>query len=156
MTRRPAVLSVVCAVLAVLLLAAGGIFLYLRVQLLSSDHFADRAVSALRHKEVRRAVAERIVTEAIDRGSPDLLTARPILRSAVEVVIATPPFESLVRAAAREAHRVLFDTHKPTVAVDVEDAQKLLIPALKSVDPQLARELPRQLDPTIAKLDKRA
>ena len=85
--RRPAVLSTVCAVLAVLLLAAGGLFLYLRVELLSADHFADRAVEALRHKEVRRAVAERIVTEAIDRGSPDLLTARPIIRSAVEVVM---------------------------------------------------------------------
>ncbi len=154
--RRPAVLSAVCAVLAVLLLAAGGLFLYLRVELLSADHFADRAVDALRHKEVRRAVAERIVTEAIDRGSPDLLTARPIIRSAVEVVIATPPFESLVRAAAREAHRILFDTKRPTVAVDLEDAQSLLIPALKSVDPQLARELPRRFDPTIVKLDERA
>src|SRR3954468_2608798 len=118
MTRGPAVLSVVCAVLAVLLLAAGGIFLYLRVELLSADHFADRAVDALRHKEVRRAVAERIVTEAIDRGSPDLLAARPILHSAVEVLIRTEPFESLVRAAARETHRVLFDTSKPTVAHD--------------------------------------
>src|SRR3954463_8612097 len=127
-TRRPAVLSAVCAVLAVLLLAAGATFACLRVELLSADHFADRAVDALRHKEVRRAVAERIVTEAIDRGSPDLLTARPIIRSAGGVGIATPPFESLVRAAAREAHRVLFDTKRPTVAVDLEDAQSLLIP----------------------------
>src|SRR4051794_31249286 len=155
-TRRPAVLSLVCAVLAVLLLAAGGIFLYLRVQLLSPDHFADRAVHALRHKEVRRAVAERIVTEAIDRGNPDLLSARPVVRQAVEIVIATPPFESLFRAGVRQAHRVLFDTNKPTVAVDLRDAERLLVPAIKSLDPQLAKELPKRLDPTIAKLDERA
>src|SRR3954466_12265222 len=156
MTRRPAVLSVGCAVLAVLLLAAGGIFLYLRVQLLSADHFADRAVEALRHKEVRRAVAERITTEAIDRGNPDLLSARPVVREAVATVISTPQFESLFRAAARQAHRVLFDTNKPTVAVDLRDAERILVPALKSLDPQLAKKLPRSLDPTIAKLDERA
>src|SRR4051812_24646324 len=155
-TRRPALLSTVCAVLAVLLLAAGGIFLSLRVELLKADNFADRAVEAVRHKEVRRAVAERIVTEAINRGSPDLVAARPLLRSAVEVVIRTPAFEGLVRAAARQTHRVLFDTKKPTVAVDLADAQRLIIPALKSVDPDLADELPRRLDPTIAKLDERA
>src|SRR3954470_20417484 len=154
--RRPAVLSVVCAVLAILLLAAGGIFLYLRVQLLSADHFADRAVEALRHKEVRRAVAERITTEAIDRGNPDLLSARPVVREAVATVISTPQFESLFRAAVRQSHRVLFDTNKPTVAVDLRDAEKLLVPAIKSLDPQLAKQLPRQLDPTIAKLDERA
>src|SRR3954469_20910907 len=156
LARRPAVLSVLCAVLAVLLLAAGGIFLYLRVQLLSADHFADRAVKALRHKEVRHAVAERIVTEAIDRGNPDLLSARPIVRGAVEIVIATPQFESLFRAAVRQSHRVLFDTNKPTVAVDLRDAERILVPALKSLDPQLAKKLPRSLDPTIAKLDERA
>src|SRR3954449_5763145 len=154
--RRPAVLSVACAVLAVLLLASGGIFLYLRDQLLSADHFADRAVKALRHKEVKRAVAERIVTEAIDRGNPDLLSARPIVRSAVEIVITTPQFESLFRAAVRQSHRVLFDTKKPTVAVDLRDAEKLLVPAIKSLDPQLAKQLPKDLDPTIAKLDERA
>lgn len=145
----------VCAVLAVLALAAGAILLYLRVELLDEDGFADRAVAAVQDPQVRATIAERAVAAAIE-VEPDLLSARPLLLSAVRSAIDTPAFEELVRAAAINAHRVLFDEEEPTVAVDIADAAELIVPAVRSVDPELAEELPERLEAPLATLDRRA
>src|ERR687895_621736 len=120
-----------CAALSVVALAAGAILLYLRVELLDEDGFADRAVE------------------------PDLLSARPLLESAARGAIDTPAFEGLVRAAAINAHRVLFDEEEPTVAVDIADAAELIVPAVRSVDPELAEDLPERLEAPLATLDRR-
>ena len=143
-----------CAALSVLALAAGAILLYLRVELLDEDGFADRAVEAVRDPQVRSALADRIVSAAIE-VEPDLLSARPLLESAARGAIDTPAFEGLVRAAAINAHRVLFDEEEPTVAVDIADAAELIVPAVRSVDPELAEDLPERLEAPLATLDRR-
>jgi hypothetical protein len=151
-TRR--VLAGVCAALAVVALAAGAILVYLRVELLDEQGFADRAVEAVRDPQVRATIADRVVVEAIE-FEPDLLSARPLLESAVRGAIDTPAFEQLVRAAAINAHRVLFDAEEPTIAVDIADAAELIVPAVRSVDPELAEELPERLEAPLATLDRR-
>jgi hypothetical protein len=148
------VMAGVCAVLSVLALAAGAILLYLRVELLDERRFADRAVEAVRDPQVRATIADRAVGAALD-VEPDLLSARPLLVSAVRGAIDTPAFERLVRVAAINAHRLLFREEEPTVAVDIADAAELIVPAVRSVDPELAEELPRRLEAPLATLDKR-
>ena len=144
----------VCAVLSVLVLAASGILVYLRVELLDERGFADRAVEAVRDPEVRGTIANRAVDAALD-VEPDLLSARPLLVSAVRGAIDTPAFERLVRVAAINAHRLLFDQEEPTIAVDIADAAELIVPAVRSVDPELAEDLPGQLAAPLATLDRR-
>ena len=144
----------ICAALSILALAAGAILLYLRVELLDEQGFADRAVEAVRDPQVRATLADRIVSEAIE-VEPDLLSARPLLESAARGAIDTPAFEGLIRAAAINAHRVLFDEEEPTIAVDIADAAELIVPAVRSVDPELAEELPERLEAPLATLDRR-
>jgi hypothetical protein len=148
------VLAGVCAALAVVALAAGAVLLYLRVELLDEESFADHAVEAVRDSQVRATIADRAVSAAIEL-EPDLLAARPLLVSAVRGAIDTPAFERLVRAAAVNAHRVLFDEDEPTIAVDIADAADLIVPAVRSVDPELAEELPGRLEAPLATLDRR-
>jgi hypothetical protein len=148
------VVAGVCAALSILALAAGAIFLYLRVELLDKQGFADRTVEAVRDPQVRATIADRVVTAALE-VEPDLLSARPLLVSAVRGAIDTPAFEGLVRAAAINAHRVLFDEEEPTIAVDIADAADLIVPAVRSVDPELAEELPGRLEAPLATLDRR-
>jgi hypothetical protein len=148
-------MAAACAVLAVLATAAAGLLAYLRLELLDPDRFADRAVAAVQRPDVRDAVAARVVTQAID-VEPDLLSARPVLEQVVQEVITTPAFATLVRAAAREGHAVLFSRDQPTVLVDVADAARLVTPAVRSVDPALAADLPRRLRAPLATLDNRA
>jgi hypothetical protein len=148
------VVAGLCAALSIVVLAAGAILLYLRVELLDEQGFADRAVEAVRDPQVRSTLADRIVSAAIE-VEPDLLSARPLLESAARGAIDTPAFEGLVRAAAINAHRVLFDEEEPTVAVDVADAAELVVPAVRSVDPELAEDLPERLEAPLATLDRR-
>jgi hypothetical protein len=148
------VVAGLCAALSILALAAGAVLLYLRVELLDEDGFADRAVEAVRDPQVRSTLADRIVSAAIE-VEPDLLSARPLLQSAARGAIDTPAFEGLVRAAAINAHRVLFDEDEPTVAVDIADAAELIVPAVRSVDPELAEDLPERLEAPLATLDRR-
>ncbi|HEV2874377.1 MAG TPA: hypothetical protein VGW14_04450 [Thermoleophilaceae bacterium] len=148
------VMAGTCAALSILALAAGAILLYLRVELLDEEGFADRAVVAVRDPQVRATIADRVVAAALE-VEPDLLSARPLLVSAVRSAIDTPAFEGLVRAAAINAHRVLFDEEEPTVAVDIADAAELIVPAVRSVDPELAEELPERLAAPLATLDRR-
>jgi hypothetical protein len=148
------VIAGVCAALSILALAAGAIFLYLRVELLDEQGFADRTVEAVRDPQVRATIADRVVTAALE-VEPDLLSARPLLESAVRGAIDTPAFEGLVRAAAINAHRLLFDEEEPTIAVDIADAADLIVPAVRSVDPELAEELPGRLEAPLATLDRR-
>ncbi|HEV3376113.1 MAG TPA: hypothetical protein VG126_02425 [Thermoleophilaceae bacterium] len=148
------VVAGLCAALSALVLAAGAILLYLRVELLDEQGFADRTVAAVRDPQVRATIADRVVVAAIDL-EPDLLSARPLLESAVRSAIDTPAFEGLVRAAAINAHRVLFDEEEPTIAVDVADAAELIVPAVRSVDPELAEDLPSRLEAPLATLDRR-
>jgi len=143
-----------CAALSIVALAAGAILLYLRVELLDEQGFADRAVEAVRDPQVRATIADRVVVAALE-VEPDLLSARPLLVSAVRGAIDTPAFEELVRAAAINAHRVLFDEEEPTIAVDIADAAELIVPAVRSVDPELAEELPGRLEAPLATLDRR-
>jgi hypothetical protein len=144
----------VCAALSVLALAAGAILLYLRLELLDEERFAERAVVAVRDPQVRATIADRAVGAALEL-EPDLLSARPLLDSAVRGAIDTPAFEQLVRAAAINAHRLLFDEEEPTIAVDISDAAELIVPAVRSVDPELAEELPATLRAPLATLDRR-
>jgi hypothetical protein len=144
----------ICAALSILALAAGAILLYLRLELLDEDGFADRVVVAVRDPQVRATIADRAVGAALEL-EPDLLSARPLLDSAVRGAIDTPAFEQLVRAAAINAHRVLFDEDEPTIAVDIADAAELIVPAVRSVDPELAEELPATLETPLATLDRR-
>ena len=148
------VVAGLCAALSILALASGAILLYLRIELLDEDGFADRAVEAVRDPQVRSTLADRIVSAAIE-VEPDLLSARPLLESAARGAIDTPAFEGLVRAAAINAHRVLFDEEEPTVAVDIADAAELIVPAVRSVDPELAEDLPERLEAPLATLDRR-
>ena len=148
------VVAGLCAALSILALAAGAILLYLRVELLDEQGFADRTVEAVRDPQVRATLADRIVSAAIE-VEPDLLSARPLLESAARGAIDTPAFEGLVRAAAINAHRLLFDAEEPTIAVDVADAAELILPAVRSVDPELAEDLPERLEAPLATLDRR-
>ncbi|MDP9399985.1 MAG: hypothetical protein M3P39_03350, partial [Actinomycetota bacterium] len=148
-------LAALCAVLAVLVAAVAGVLVFLRVELLSPERFADHAVEAVMRPDVRDAIAERVVTQAIE-VEPDLLTARPLLEGVVADVVEAPAFQRLVRAAAREAHRVLFDPQEPPLVVDIVDAARVVVPAVRSVDPELARELPRRIEAPLAALDRRS
>jgi hypothetical protein len=123
----------------------GGTCLYVREQLLDSHAFADRTASALAREPVRRVVAREIVVQAIDKSSPDLIAARPLITSAVETAVGTRQFRGLIHTVAEQAHRLLFQ-RGGNVAFSIADAGTVVISALRTLAPKVAAKIPPDLD----------
>jgi hypothetical protein len=144
--------SYVLIVAAAACLLVGGLAWYAREEIVDPDRFADHAVEALHNDEVRDVAANEFVVNIVDRGSTDLVSARPIIESVVATVVRTRPFERVFRTAAVSANRLMFTHEKESVAFDIADATKLVKPALKSVAPAVAKELPDGLDAELLRL----
>jgi hypothetical protein len=153
--RARGIASIVLATVAAILVVVGIVAFYARTEIIDQEAFGDRAVAALDDDEVRHLVGREIVTGLIDRGSTDLVAARPLVESIVDAALQTEPFRRLIRSAAVEANRTLFVRDHRSVALDLSDAAKLVRFAARSVSPKLAREIPDDLEPDLLKLQKR-
>src|SRR4051794_29053877 len=134
-------LSVVLIVVATVLAVAGGVALYARQEIVEPHAFADRAENALERDAVRQVVAREIVVQLIDRGSTDLISARPVIEEVVDFVVASRPFRPVFRRAALQAHRVLFVRDTGNAAFDLADAGTVVESALRSVSPRTAKKI---------------
>ena len=146
--------SVILVVLGAILLFAGAVTLYAREEIIDREAFADRAVAALDDEGVRHLVAREIVVNLVDRGSTDLVAARPLLESVVGAIVQTQPFRSVFRRAALEANKVFFVRDRSDTLVNLGDAATVLQFGVRSVSPKLGREIPADIDPELFTLDR--
>ncbi len=153
-SARP-VASAVLLVLGAVLLLVGSIAFYVRSEIVAKEAFADRALVALEDDGLRKVVRREIVVNLIDRGSTDLVAARPLLESVVDVVLQSAPFRKIFRQAAVEANQVFFVRDKKNALFDISDSAELVRFALRSVSPKLAKEVPKDLDATLLTLRRR-
>ena len=153
--RARATASVLLVIVAALLLLAGAVAHYARTEILDQDAFADRAVEALDDDRVRKVVRREIVVNLIDRGSTDLVAARPLLESVVDAVMQSAPFRALFRRAAVETNRLFFTRERRNALFDISDAAELVRFALRSVSPKLAEELPEDFEADLVTLRRR-
>ncbi len=153
--RARSALSVALAVLGAAALVVGGSCLYARTEMLDSHAFADRTVAALMQEPVRRVIAREVVVQVIDRGSPDLIAARPLINSLIEAVVATPQFRGLIRLAAEQGHRLLFD-RGGNVAFSIADAGTVVLSALRTLAPSVASRIPQNVDAKLLDLRRQS
>jgi hypothetical protein len=146
--------SVVLSLLAALATVAAIVALYAKAEIGNRDAFADRAVAALEDPAVRQVVARQVVVGVLERGSPDLLSTRPLLESAVQTIVGTGPFRSLVRGAALQGHQLLFDRGDAFV-LDLADTGTVVLSAVRSLAPDVASRLPEHADATLVDLRER-
>ncbi|HTA35064.1 MAG TPA: hypothetical protein VK761_00005, partial [Solirubrobacteraceae bacterium] len=147
--------SVALAILAAAAVLVGGTCLYLRADVLDSHSFANRSVAALQRAPVRRVIARELVVQVIKQSSPDLLAARPLLNSLVEAVVATPQFRGVIRLAAEQGHRLLFE-RGGNVAFGIADAGTVVISALRTLAPDVAKQIPTNVDTRLVELRKQS
>ena len=152
--RTRSVSSVVLVVLGAVLLFVGVIALYAREEIIDREAFADRAVAALDDDGLRHLVSREIVVNLVDRGSTDLVAARPLLESVVDAVVQTQPFRQVFRRAAIETNKVFFVREKSDALVNLGDAATVVGFAVQSVSPKLARDIPNDINPDIFNLDR--
>jgi hypothetical protein len=146
--------SIVLAVLGGVLVLVGAVLLYARTDVIDQDRFAEHTAEALADDEVREVIAIEIVVQLLERGSTDLVAARPLLQTVVDTVIETRQFRDVFREAAAEANRLLFVRDRSNVAVDLADSVEIVRFALRSVQPGLADQIPKGVQVELAKLGR--
>jgi hypothetical protein len=134
-------LATVLVVLTSVVLAAATVAGYVQRALFDSDQFADRASSTLADSSVRSLVADRVTDEVVLRHQADLLSARPIIASAISGVVGASAFRSLFRRAALDVHRAVFERDQDTVVLTVADVGTVVATALRALQPTLARRV---------------
>lgn len=137
--------------LAAALALAGLSASYAKLELADPDAFADRSVEALQSDAVRVVIAEQIAVDVLERRSPDLLATRPLVLAAVEAVLGTKEFSRVLRRAAFIAHGLILRGDRD-VRVELDEIQDILVPALQTASPELAAEIPDDIDPQIAEI----
>jgi hypothetical protein len=129
------------AVVAAVALTLAAVALFAERNVFSADGFADRTEETLRSDAVSAELARRLSDAAI-RAQPDLVAVRPLVAGAAEGIVRSAAFRSLVRAAARDVHRSVFDSDANTVTLTIVDAGVLLNEALNHLRPDLASRIP--------------
>src|SRR3954454_11093150 len=131
------VLVVLACVVLVLALVAG----YVRLTVIDSDQFANRATAALRDDSVKSLIAEKITDDVVLSNQSDLLAARPIIESVAAEIVGGRAFTRLFRAAVRDVHRAVFNRDQNTVTLTVGDVGTVLSAAAERLQPSLAKRL---------------
>jgi len=128
-------------VLASLLLFATALAWYVRVAVLDSDGFANRATAAVQDASVRTLIADRVTDEVVLRHQADLVAARPIISSAISGVVGSGAFRSLLRRAVLDAHRAVLSRDQNTIVLTLGDVGTLAGAALEKLRPSLAAQV---------------
>ena len=144
------------AVLAAVATVGAVLALYLHFEVGERDAFADRTAAAFDRPEVRRVVAREVVVQLIDRGSTDLVSARPVLEGVVEALVGTPPFQRLVRGAAAQTHQLLFEREDSSLVFDLADVSTVVLSGARSVSPDIAKRVPDDVDARLVDVRERA
>jgi hypothetical protein len=154
--RSRGALSVALVLVATVAALMGGVALYVRSEIVDSSAFAGRAVNALHQPTMQRVLTREIVVQLIEKSSPDVVAARPVIESVGQTVIASQPFAQVFRLAVEHGHRLLFERHGGNVAFDLADAGTVIASALRSVAPQIAKRIPQRVDAVLLTLRRRS
>jgi hypothetical protein len=151
-TRR--ITSLVLLVSGAVILFVGGITLYLRQEVFDSESFAAHASESLGDDRVGLAVADPITDEVIANGPDQLINARPVVESGVQGVIESRPFRDLFQDAAARAHRTLFSRDRDELVLNLADTGAFVIDAVKSISPQIAKQIPKDIKPGLIEVTR--
>jgi hypothetical protein len=154
--RLRVAVSIVLAVVASLMALAGGVALYARDEIVDQSAFADRAVDAVHQPVLQRVLAREIAVQLVEPSLADAIAARPVVESAVKLVIGSTPFVPVIHLAAEHGHRLLFERGGGNAVFDVADAGTVVSSALHTLAPGLAREIPRRTDAVLLALRRRS
>jgi len=148
-------LSTVLTVVAMVFVLLGGTTLYLREEVFDAGAFGDRAAASLQKSDLRGTISDIVVATAIEKGTTELIQAKPLLQTVVDGALGTPAFGPIFRHAALNLHKAAFTRDDRSVALDLADAGQVAISAANAIAPQLAKKIPKDLSARLIDFRKR-
>jgi hypothetical protein len=141
--------ALTCA--AAILVLCGGILFYSGHVLTSSAQFSQRATAALRSSHMRSIISAR-VTEQVIESEPDLVGFAPTIRTAVDSIAGSRPFQAIFEGAVHDLHRSVFGRGDDTFTMRLADLGVLIDAGLRTVAPSAAARIPPGTSPVLAKV----
>jgi hypothetical protein len=144
-------LSIFLLIAGVLCLVVGSLCLYVKQNILDSGELSKRVVASVERAEVRKFIAHKTAAEIV-RRVPALESSRSVVEKATNKVVATNQFKQVLGTAVAVAESRLVDKGNNDAAMKLQNVGQVVKAQLASVDPQLANQVPDDLDAKIASL----
>ena len=137
-------------VLAVLAFAFGvlaTLFVYAQDRIFDADAFAAMASSSLSEPSINEYLADRIA-EQILVEIPDLAVAGSLVEDVTASTLRSSTAATIVEVSARDVHQTVFDENSDSVALEVSDLVITVTGAIEAVSPELAEQVPDDIEQT--------
>lgn len=135
------VLSMALIIVGALLLLAGLLMVWARLNVFESEGFSERSAAALEDEAVQERLAEQL-TDQVVQDRPNLGRAEPLIQGATRRVVDSPEFFALFTAATRALHEAVFKEDRNDVVLELPDALARVVAALEVAAPDLAAQIP--------------
>lgn len=130
----------------------GGVVLYASQALFDAESFTQRGLVALEDERVRAPLAEALVDELTRSAEPDLVNARPLLVTAIEAILDTEAFRGVFGEAVERAHQTLFTREGEQLVLNLADVTTVAIEGVRAVSPEIAQQIPADVNPKLDQL----
>jgi hypothetical protein len=143
--RRPGlwrrVLGRILLGLAVLAIILGPILLYVRVELLNSSTFTNRAETALASSDVQDYLANALTTNLVAKGGETVQRAEPLIRAVAGGVVSSNAFQSVFGTAVTALHKRMLDEGTADRVLNLKQAVDKVVNAVAVVSPSTAARI---------------
>jgi hypothetical protein len=143
--RRPGlwrrVLGRILLGLAIIAIILGPILLYVRVELLATSAFTNRAETALASPNVQDYLANALTTNLVAKGGERVQRAEPLIRAVAGGVVSSDSFRTVFGKAVTALHKRLLDEGTAQRVVNLRAATTKVVDAVAVIDPQLAASI---------------
>lgn len=133
------------SVISVAATVAATLMVFAQDRVFDADDFASTLGSTLREPEVNDYLADEVSAALVDQ-IPNLAVSGPLLADVTGAVLESDTAIGIVEAAAREAHRVVFDGGEDTLVLELSDLVVSVQLALEAINPELAEGIPDDIE----------
>lgn len=141
-----ALIAIACVLMAVG--AAAGVA---NRQLLDGSRFAEHADAVRSDDSVSELLGLQLSTQVIELN-PNLVALRPAIEAVTVALVRSSVFTPIVTAAVEQAHRALTEPDSGAVILRLADLSAVLSAALSALAPDIAAQLPDNLQVTLAEV----
>lgn len=139
-------------------LVLGGVFFlfaslagFLNANIVNGQRFATHVNQMRQDPRVAAAIGAEMTSAVVD-AEPDLVAIAPALQSATAAVVASSAFDGIFTNAVASFHSALTEKGSDSAVLSVADIGSSLISLVEAVAPDLAKNIPPDLDVTLAQV----
>jgi hypothetical protein len=124
---------------------------FLNANVVNGERFAEHVNQMRQDPSLAAAIGDEVASLVID-AKPDLIAVQPAIESAAATVVASTAFSGVFTSAVSSFHSALTESGSNSAVLTVADIGSAAVSLLEAVAPDLAANVPGDLDITLAQI----